>query len=296
MIFAFCMLLMQSSIATAQQAEKPSRVVDFQRDIAPILKENCLTCHQGDQAKNGFLVMDQSAMMGYIEPGNASNSALWTDYLTQPSRDKVADSLVMPPDGPLKATELALLKLWIDEGANWEEAKPALDMPTIAQNWPMKIYRAIGYFHPAIVHFPIVLYMLSGLIAFLSYFLGARCRSTAFQCLVLAALSSVVAVIMGWSFADLRSYPAWTTPYDAAATHDAQNFFLHRWLGTSCAAIGLLTVFIGLLSSRYKSNALGHFWRLSAMVLALLVAAVGHQGGELVYGDIFEKSRQQLMP
>jgi hypothetical protein len=31
------------------------------------------------------------------------------------------------------------------------------------------------------------------------------------------------------------------------------------------------------------------------LVLALLVAIVGHQGGELVYGDIFAKARELFM-
>ncbi|MFY8201372.1 MAG: DUF2231 domain-containing protein, partial [Pirellula staleyi] len=272
------------------------------RDIAPLLQDKCLSCHEGDKAKGGFVISDRDAVLGFVEPGDAAASSLWTDYLIQPSKDALQDSLVMPPDGPLDSSQLATIKLWIDEGADWPEGetiglrKVELDPSELDRPLSMstKIYRAIGYFHPAMVHFPITLYFLSGVCAFLSYFLGPKCRTTAFQCLVLAALTSVVTVIMGWSFADTQGYAEWSKGLAANATHDEQNFFWHRWLGTGTAFLGILTVAMGLIASRTKSNRLNHGWRIGAIVLAGLVGLVGHQGGELVYGDIFDKALEQL--
>ncbi|MCU0721981.1 MAG: hypothetical protein MUC83_19890 [Pirellula sp.] len=72
------------------------------------------------------------------------------------------------------------------------------------------------------------------------------------------------------------------------------NLFNHRWLGTGLLVIGAVVVFVSLLAARNKSTGLNHFWRAGAMVLALLVAMVGHQGGELVYGEIFDKAIEQF--
>ncbi len=281
---------------------EPRKIIDFARDIAPVLRDKCVSCHQGEKAKNGFIIADRDALLGFVEPGDAASSSLWTDYLAQPSRDKVTDSLVMPPDGPLNASQLAIFKLWIDEGANWQiesllmssDKESPVPVTPSTPSIGTKVYRAIGYFHPAMVHFPIALFFVGGACAFLSYFLGPRCQTTAFQCIAVAALASVLTVVMGWSFADTQGYPAWDKPLASNATHDEENFFYHRWLGTFTAALGLICVVLGLLARRNKSNRLSHAWRIGAIALAALVGVVGHQGGELVYGDIFGKAIEQL--
>jgi len=278
------------------------KLTDFSRDIAPILQSKCASCHEGEKARNGFVVSDRNALLAFVEPGNSKDSSLWSDYLVQPPKEKLADSLVMPPDGPLKVAELAMLKLWIDEGADWPEGTSinSRETPTGEKTsggtsfMGTKIYRAIGYFHPAIVHFPIALFIVGGVCAFLSYFLGPRCQTTAFQCVTIAATAAVLTAVMGWSFADTQGYPAWNKMLSNNATHDETNFFMHRWLGTLTAVLGVVCVLFGLMARRYKSDGLGHAWRLGAIVLAALVGMVGHQGGELVYGDIFDKAIEQL--
>ncbi len=276
-----------------------SKITNFARDIAPLLRDNCLSCHEGAEASNGFLISDRNALLGFIEPGNAAASSLWTDYLTQPPTTELKDSLVMPPNGPLKPALLATLKLWIDEGADWPEGVPLLGEAKAAPSDKsvsvgIRAFRAIGYFHPALVHFPIALFLVGGGCAFLSYFLGSKCQTTAFQCVSLAAMTSIITVVMGWSFADTQGYAAWSTPLAADASHRDANLFYHRWVGTLTAVLGVACVFMGLIARRNKSDRLNHAWRIVAMLLALLVSVVGHQGGELVYGDVFEKAWQEM--
>jgi uncharacterized membrane protein len=295
-----------SAIALGQTGESApvspvDRIVQFERDVAPILKERCLSCHQGDAAKNGFVVSDREAMLGFIEPGNAAGSSLWTDYLRQPPKAQVADSLVMPPNGPLSINELSVLKIWIDEGADWPEnatvglrtANTAL-ADSARSSMLDKTYRALGYFHPAIVHFPIALFLVGGAIAFLSYFLGPRCATTAFQCLVVAALTSILTVVMGWSLAATKGYPPWNQMLAGDATHEEMTLFFHRWMGTGIAMIGVLAVIVGLFARKYKSHSLTNVWRITAIALALLVSWVGHQGGELVYGEIIDRAIEEF--
>ena len=280
-LFFFLMPALQGECQT-------NKITDFARDIAPILQKQCSSCHNGDKAKNGFVVLDREAFLGFVEPGKADSSSIWTDYLIQESKDKQPGSLVMPPDGPLKASDLAMIRLWIEEGADWPEVtKVATES---SSSLGSRVFLALGYFHPAIVHFPIALFVVGGFCAFLSYFLGPKCQSTAFQCLVLAMLASIVSVVMGWGFAEVKGYPAWNKMLSAYATHDEANFFYHRWLGM----LSVFCVMAGLMSRRIKSKAWNHGWRIGAMLLAALVGMVGHQGGELVYGDIFEKAMERL--
>jgi uncharacterized membrane protein len=289
----------------SQVTELKKGIVDFARDVAPLLRSECFSCHQGEKAKGGFEVSDRDAVMGYIEPGDADASSLWTDYLTQPSKTIDSESLVMPPDGPMAPQKLALLKLWIDEGAVWPEgaslggASDATSTvepttPNVGGSLWQKSYRAMGYFHPAVVHFPIALFIVSGVCAFLSYFLGKRCESMAFHCLWIATLSTIAAVVMGWSFADQRGYPAWNQSLGGNASHEEMNLFYHRWVGSLMLLVSLVVVAIGLFSGRGESGRLRNFWKVGAMLLALMVSIVGHQGGELVYGEIFDKAMEQF--
>ena len=291
----------QAQTEPSSSPSKSNRIIDFARDIAPILHEKCNSCHQGEKARNGFVIADRSAVLGLIEAGNANGSSLWTDYLIQPPKTQDKESLIMPPDGPLPAEQLASLKLWIDEGADWPEGVQVgaremksyepVDAP---KSMAAKAFRAIGYFHPAMVHFPIAFFFLSGACAALSYFLGVKCQSAAFQCLVLGTLTSVITVVMGWSFAEIQDYPAWGTMLGPNASHDQTNFFYHRWLGTIVPVLGSFSVLVALLARRNKSKGLNHLWRCSAIGMAALVGLVGHQGGELIYGDIFDKAIEQF--
>jgi hypothetical protein len=108
-----------SFIASADDSPRP---VDFNRDIRPILSDNCFTCHgPDDKQRMAQLRFDTRegafAKSGVIVPGNAQTSRL-IERVT--ARDPL---LRMPPvDSGHKLTEnqIALLRRWIDEGAKWE--------------------------------------------------------------------------------------------------------------------------------------------------------------------------------
>jgi len=288
-LIPLCFLMMPAKRGQCQT----QKIIDFTRDIAPILQEKCASCHNGEKARNGFVVLDRDAFLGFVEPGKADESSVWTDYLVQAPREKQPDSLVMPPDGPLRASELAMIRLWIEEGAEWPVT--ASSNTESSSSFIRRAFLALGYFHPAMVHFPIALFLVGGFCAFLSYFLGTKCQSTAFQCLVLAVLTSMLTVLMGWGFAEAKGYPAWNKMLSSNASHEEANFFYHRWLGTLTALLGVACVIAGLISRRNKSKLWNHGWRIGAMLLAALVGLVGHQGGELVHGDIFEKALERLL-
>jgi ankyrin repeat protein len=101
----------------AQQAAK----VDFARDVQPILRQQCYSCHGPAKQKNGFrLDRRHDAMRGgtvaVIGPGNAEGSRLYQRLIG----DRFG--IQMPPTGPLPTGQVAIIKQWIDEGAEWPDA------------------------------------------------------------------------------------------------------------------------------------------------------------------------------
>jgi hypothetical protein len=112
--------------------------------------------------------------------------------------------------------------------------------------------------------------------------------------LVIGALFAIVSAVMGWSFAEIRGFASWDTMLAADATEKQSNEFFHRWLGSATAIIGLIVCYLGSRAKQSDGSRPGHAWRIGTILLALLVGAVGHQGGELVYGDIFAKAIEQF--
>ena len=91
--------------------------------------------------------------------------------------------------------------------------------------------------------------------------------------LYLAAPSSIIAAILGWSLAAVEG----VTP-DLKGT-----LYWHRWLGTSTAALALILLVMWHFEYT-KSKSGTAVFRLLLFCGALLVAVTGHLGGQLVYG------------
>ncbi|MEZ5327091.1 MAG: c-type cytochrome domain-containing protein [Verrucomicrobiales bacterium] len=108
------------------QIEHPD-TVDFAKEIFPMLKANCIACHNASKAKGKLNLEEPKAILKggsegpSVIPGNADESLLLILAAHQ-------DDPIMPPDGnksnavPLTPEELGLLKLWIDQGAKGEAA------------------------------------------------------------------------------------------------------------------------------------------------------------------------------
>ena len=107
-----------------RQQNHPTRAgkIDFFREVRPLLETRCAECHRGVNAKGGLRLDDAKfASQGgdgglAFEPGNAEESEL----LRRVRSDD--ESEMMPPHGKrLTASEIEVLKQWIDEGATWPE-------------------------------------------------------------------------------------------------------------------------------------------------------------------------------
>lgn len=96
--------------------------VDFRRDIEPLFKEKCQSCHGAEQQLSGLRLDTRSAALSggnsgvVIRPGNSRDSRL-IHLVAGVNKD-----LRMPMTGdPLTAEQVGLLRAWIDQGVLWPE-------------------------------------------------------------------------------------------------------------------------------------------------------------------------------
>jgi ankyrin repeat protein len=114
----------------AQASEK----IDFARDIQPLFRANCYGCH-GPTIQSSNFRLDRrrdslpnrvGANGARVVPGNSANSRLYLRITGQAG-------LQMPPIGALSAEQIATVKAWIDQGAEWPD-ELAGDTPSIASD------------------------------------------------------------------------------------------------------------------------------------------------------------------
>lgn len=107
--------------ATCALSAAPAKV-KFNRDVRPILSDKCFFCHGPDSKKREadlrLDMRDEALAAKAFVPGKAEASELIQRILTTDADDH------MPPAksklGDLTAAETAILKQWIDEGAEYE--------------------------------------------------------------------------------------------------------------------------------------------------------------------------------
>ena len=103
----------------------PAAGIDFQREIRPILADNCFQCHGPDAANRmAGLRLDrkESALEvrkngAPLVPGKPQESLLYKRITAEPARR-------MPPASAhknLTDAQIAKIRLWIEEGASWQE-------------------------------------------------------------------------------------------------------------------------------------------------------------------------------
>jgi ankyrin repeat protein len=110
------------SLSVGTSAQSP-QTIDYARDIQPLLRANCYGCHSAS-LQNGNFRLDRrrdsmpnrvGANNARIVPGNSAASRLY---------QRISGSqggLQMPPTGALRPEEIATIKTWIEQGAEWPD-------------------------------------------------------------------------------------------------------------------------------------------------------------------------------
>jgi WD40 repeat protein len=131
LLISSALLLLCAGVYSQNPGRKPAASVSFKKQIAPIFAANCNACHGEKMPQSGFSTFNYSGLIKgggrgkAIIPTNAEGSLLvqYIDGKKQPR---------MPIGGQLKASEIALVKRWVNEGAKSDgDAAPTVAAPAI---------------------------------------------------------------------------------------------------------------------------------------------------------------------
>ena len=117
--------------------------VDFEREVLPILKNNCVACHNQTKPKGGLVLETPQTILKGGDAGPAVVAKKPREsLLLKVAAHQDPETIMPPPDNkvaalPLKSEELGLLQLWIEQGAKgtvrasmpvvWEPLPPGLN-------------------------------------------------------------------------------------------------------------------------------------------------------------------------
>lgn len=121
----------------AANAAVAEEAIDFVRDVRPILKRHCESCHGPEKQKSGLrLDIKAAAFQGgelygpSILPRQAADSPL-VKFIADPNAD-----LRMPPKGDrLAEREIATLTRWVEMGAVWPDGIDSATLPDPRDHW-----------------------------------------------------------------------------------------------------------------------------------------------------------------
>ncbi len=131
------------SFRTQEQPNEVARVepvdqrVSFEKDVKPIFEGICVHCHNGSVAagdldlRNRELAFRSSPNGPFLVPGYPDRSKIF-DMIVLGDADPGA----MPPTGHrLEEREIALIKGWIEQGADWPEGEAGNITATSDMEW-----------------------------------------------------------------------------------------------------------------------------------------------------------------
>ncbi|MCH2126446.1 MAG: hypothetical protein MK165_16770 [Pirellulaceae bacterium] len=132
-LFLFACGLMQFSLLPAARSQEAIPIadvthdgpVDFEKDILPIFRKNCLACHNATEAESGLILETPASILegGNEGPAVVAGNSAESLLLQLSARER--ESFMPPEDNDvgamhLTSQELGLIKLWINEGAKGE--------------------------------------------------------------------------------------------------------------------------------------------------------------------------------
>jgi hypothetical protein len=159
---ALLLVVLVASTPTARPAELPpssapaqQKKVDYNRDVRPILADNCFKCHGPDEkqrkaqlrldTREGLLAA--TAGGNAVVPGHADKSEVIARITATETKS------LMPPVKSAKkltAEQIATLKAWIDQGATWSShwafTKPVRPKVPESSNSHAEIHNPIDNF------------------------------------------------------------------------------------------------------------------------------------------------------
>ncbi len=130
--------LISIGILTISATGLAADAVDYTKDVKPILETHCVMCHGADEAESGLrvdagqLMLDGGDRGPAIVPGKSKESLLYQVLVGEGEEDVTA----MPLDAdPLSDKEIAIIKKWIDSGADFPEDEKVAQNEHAVSHW-----------------------------------------------------------------------------------------------------------------------------------------------------------------
>ncbi len=124
----WCFAVATAFVASSGALARPSTgdAEAFEREIRPLLVENCRKCHGADKQKGGLRIDSRKALIEGGETGPAvvpgrSDKSVLIDAVRQ------RGELKMPPGRKLRDEQIAALERWVAAGAPWPAEAPVAD-------------------------------------------------------------------------------------------------------------------------------------------------------------------------
>jgi uncharacterized membrane protein len=130
---------------------------------------------------------------------------------------------------------------------------------------PFWLWSFLGRLHPMIVHFPIGLLFVAAFLELLIWRNKNELKPAVTTIMMVAAISSVVSVVMGLLLANTGSYGAESLP-------------LHQWTGIS-------TLFLSVVSAWFYRSGRRNIAKIFLVTSCFSVLVTGHLGAELTHGE-----------
>jgi hypothetical protein len=109
-------LLAPAVLTAFAAAARAGDAPDFEKQVAPLLRTRCLSCHAGPRAKGD---LDLTTARGVQAGGSHGEVVVPGKAVESPMYTRVRDHK-MPPRQPLSDAEADVLRRWVDAGAAWK--------------------------------------------------------------------------------------------------------------------------------------------------------------------------------
>lgn len=122
----FALLAAETKIDVSKLPLPVPRKVDFVKEVYPIFKESCISCHGPEKQKGKYRMDFREAALKETDygpailPGKSEQSAiihmacnLIDEMMMPPPSDKPGQSVPLTPE------QIGILRAWIDQGAEW---------------------------------------------------------------------------------------------------------------------------------------------------------------------------------
>ena len=275
------MLTLLLAALGCRAAETDGEGVKVAGKVREIFEAKCVDCHGPElprpKGKFGY-VLDLKRVAAnpeYIVRGHPEKSDLFDMVFKE---DMPGEDASVPP---LTKDEKDLVRRWIEAGAPEPAAveHPAAAVVPSGAEMRMPVWkralRMLGRLHPVSTHFPVALMFVAVFAEALVWWTRRETWAPTVRLLVvLAALSAVAAVALGWINAYFTSYVG----------QSASILGWHRWLGTGTGVWSVVCAALVTLGKCEEGTKDRQRFRGALLLGAGFVGVTGFLGSALIYG------------